>query len=896
MSESFPASVDELLDLYCYILFQYDNTKHWIDYVILDKTVVARNLSVSDFFDFLINQENLIPAEKEKIISVLNQQKETSIPSYVFTIECLTCNGKTTKLAFKGKKYTDKVITSINSVPKELTFSITDNLTKALTSNAIFSQIQNVFSTESEPFILLKINIDDFNTLNVSYGSVFADLILVEVAAAIRSIVADKGSVGRIGGDVFLAIIYTPIDYETIWELCNKIKRAIEALSSANSKGVAVTATIGCTIYPTHGTNLNEHLEKLKKAISRGKSIGKNRFIIYTEEKCGNIENVYTNDLINVSNDYFDPEMQIISSIFDLMNRYLPITKNIEDSLELVGNFFTLDRITFNVLNETHDQIYFQFHWVNPALRNIEPIKPDINGVYKVAEQVNKNGYYCCSYVPDSEETLDEMLLFLKKHKTKSTLIFVLKNSSDELTGTLRFDICTSHHIWKTSELHYLSLISKIFASSIHNFITDNQLERKLYTDELTGLFNQSKFISTAGAALLEDNTPSALLVFNISHFRYINEQYGYEEGNKILVYLSELIKEYLPQDSLYSRGVGDRFYTLVKTQNREEIQDIFKQISSLLRMAKHDSFVRKVVLNAGVYMFEPEDTVYKGIDMATLAIQSIADSEKPSISFYDEDFCERIALQKEIEEHMFTALKNNEFEIFYQPKVDINTEQIIGAEALTRWNFKHKKFLQPYQFINIFEKNGFIVELDFYVFDKVCSFLSNLIKNKKTIYPISINMSRYHFNFTHYLERIEAIRNKYELDSKYIEIEITEGITNNTTLISDFIEKLHSLGYRVSMDDFGSGYSNLAALSNLDFDTIKLDKCLCSDSFTPKESIIVANVIKMAYELNMTVLCEGVETREQADILSRLGCNHAQGWLYDKALPQVEFIEKYIK
>ena len=214
----------------------------------------------------------------------------------------------------------------------------------------------------------------------------------------------------------------------------------------------------------------------------------------------------------------------------------------------------------------------------------------------------------------------------------------------------------------------------------------------------------------------------------------------------------------------------------------------------------------------------------------------------------------------------------------------------------MTRWHFNHEKLLFPNDFIPIFEENGFIEELDYKVFENVCIFQRKIIDSNRRPVPISVNVSRYITDYKKYINRINEIRNKYEIPNWLIEIEITEGMyINNAEIIAEFINMLHKEGYSVSMDDFGAGYSNLSSLATLDFDLIKLDKNFCKNQ-SGKETTILASIIDLIRNLNMNVLCEGVETQKFADYLKSLGCYIVQGYLYDKPLPEEAFIKKYIK
>ena len=245
----------------------------------------------------------------------------------------------------------------------------------------------------------------------------------------------------------------------------------------------------------------------------------------------------------------------------------------------------------------------------------------------------------------------------------------------------------------------------------------------------------------------------------------------------------------------------------------------------------------------------------------------------------------------------MYKAKEDDEFLLYLQPKFNTNTGEVVGAEALTRWNYKHEKILTPNIFIPLFEQNGFIKELDYLVFENVCKFQRKTIDEGLNPVKISVNVSRYQADFDAYIATIDGIRKKYSIDPSLIEIEITEGMyIDNINQISDFIKKLHDIGYSISMDDFGSGYSNLASLATLDFDLIKLDKGFCANQYNEKENIILSFVMALAKNLHMDGLCEGVETSEFVEYLKSIGCNLVQGFFFERPIPSSDFKTKYLK
>ena len=248
----------------------------------------------------------------------------------------------------------------------------------------------------------------------------------------------------------------------------------------------------------------------------------------------------------------------------------------------------------------------------------------------------------------------------------------------------------------------------------------------------------------------------------------------------------------------------------------------------------------------------------------------------------------------KKIENDMYRALKKREFKVYMQPKVDLQTGVLSGAEALVRWDHPELGLMGPDKFIPMFEKNGFIVNLDKYVFEEVCSNMSRWIKAGYDVVPVSVNVSRLHFLNSNFVSEYNKIKKKYRISDDLIEIEITESVvfSNNNEEVFTVMKEFRNEGFEISMDDFGSGYSSLGLLKEMPIDTLKLDKLFLNNIEEYSSQIIVGNIINMAKNLNLNVVSEGVETYMQVDFLRDIGCDMAQGFIFAKPEPMDEYEE----
>ena len=263
-------------------------------------------------------------------------------------------------------------------------------------------------------------------------------------------------------------------------------------------------------------------------------------------------------------------------------------------------------------------------------------------------------------------------------------------------------------------------------------------------------------------------------------------------------------------------------------------------------------------------------------------------------MKYYDASMEETASLRKFVEDNMERALANREFKLYLQPKFSISANKIIGAEALVRWKHPQRGMMYPDQFIHVFEDNNFIVKLDYYMWEEVCRLLHGWSLQGKELIPVSVNVSRRHLNNDEFIHVLETLVDKYQVERRYLEIEITESINDGKVMEA---EKLKELGYTLLMDDFGSGYSTINLLKDTMFDVIKIDRIFLQNFMeSVRGKKIVEKIIEMTNEIGLDLVAEGVETWEQAEFLCRCGCDTAQGYYYEKPISEEDFVEKYVQ
>lgn len=425
-------------------------------------------------------------------------------------------------------------------------------------------------------------------------------------------------------------------------------------------------------------------------------------------------------------------------------------------------------------------------------------------------------------------------------------------------------------------------------------FVRWRHLKKAAVTDSLTKLWNKDKFIKEVKKRLKDNKDEEFLLaVLDVERFNIVNDRFGLEVGNQTLTKIGGGIKKIFRGSGIFARGNGDEFLILAQDtpENRKKMSD-----ASLLDIKIYNTTHYKLSIKVGVCLITYNDikegSVTSYIDRAKVAKAKIKGHQDISISYFTRKMGDKLDKENELETIMRKSLENNEFLVYYQPKYDLNTNKIIGAEALVRWQHPTKGLISPGDFIPLFEKNGFIVDVDFYVYECVMKMLNKRISQKKKVVPISMNVSRCHLNSPTFTSHLEELADKYEIPKDVIEMEITESIFGDEdraaiTLMYD----LKKRNFTLSMDDFGSGYSSLNLLRELPIDTLKIDKgFLDTTDDNARSRVIVEEIISMATKINIKTVCEGVETEQQRDFLKKAGCDMVQGFFYARPMPLEEF------
>lgn len=426
---------------------------------------------------------------------------------------------------------------------------------------------------------------------------------------------------------------------------------------------------------------------------------------------------------------------------------------------------------------------------------------------------------------------------------------------------------------------------------------SNRRIRGLLYTDTLTGLLNLSKFTIETGTLLERaESGRYAIVYIDIKQFRAINDALGFAEGDMILRAMADVLRSETTGGELCGRVSADHFVLLLHNSGEEGLNQRCNAIDKTLNTwAEREGKNYHLVLAFGVYLV---DTAEQGdvslmMDLANYARRSEASAtHKSHVLLYDGAMRKEGLRTRDLSDRMQAALDAGEFIPYFQPKVNMATGALVGSEALVRWNFPGKGLIPPSQFIPDFEQNGFVMEVDLSIYEQSCRAIRSWMDEGRAVQPVSCNFSRLHTGDPTFPDKLLKIADHYGIPHEYLELEVTESVFMRD--IENFTRqftRLKSSGFLISIDDFGSGYSSLGLLQRFPVDVIKLDRSFIKEGIgSEREQIILRSVVGMAKDLNVLVVCEGVETLEQAHILQNLGCRLAQGFYYARPMPQSEF------
>ncbi|MCM1045577.1 MAG: EAL domain-containing protein [Candidatus Gastranaerophilales bacterium] len=401
----------------------------------------------------------------------------------------------------------------------------------------------------------------------------------------------------------------------------------------------------------------------------------------------------------------------------------------------------------------------------------------------------------------------------------------------------------------------------------------------------LKSMSKLKRFRRNVNNLLVSSSKQIGFIQFDIRKFKIVNDLYGEKFGDEILDFIIDQLKE-ICRDDQYFLNLRSDVFIVVTEYDREELVEFIRRLDARINCYKDV----KLQMVYGVYMAEDRSMELRQMeDRAAMARKAAKKNILTNISFYQEQYKESLYNRKFIEENMQAAVAERQFMMYLQPKYSILKNEIIGAEALVRWRHPQRGMIYPNQFIPIIEENGFIKKVDYYIWAEACRFIKRCEEAGIESCPVSVNVSRIHLRDNECIQVLSDLIEESGIKKPLLELEITETVDDQQVSLKAL--QLKEEGFTLLMDDFGSGYSSLNILLETPFDVIKLDKKFMENMMVSgKGRLILEQVVSMANKLDLGLLAEGVETREQVELLQSIGCDQVQGYYYAKPMPENEF------
>lgn len=754
---------------------------------------------------------------------------------------------------------------------------------------------------------LMLIDIVNFSTINENLGYIFGDNVLINLADSLKKIFYDTDIVGRIGGDEFIILLKNISSRELLENKAKEIYSIFYNTYTGENKDYKMSCSSGIAVYPYDGKDFTELFNNAHLSLLNVRYMANKHICFYDEikqnsplEKNSNYYDLYhiaKNRAFGTNN--FDKE--IIAFAFDIMSRTKDVKSAINLLLSKVRTQFHSDKVCIiekSVMGTEYNATYLCSKNGIESLESLDSSNNRRDEIKEYMHLFDENGIYYEANINNTKSTIN-----IDLHKVQNLVSFLQCGIYDdgELKGLVSIEDDKERE-WTQNEIESIMTITKIISSYLLKIRASDRASKQLYNlknyDTLTNLPTLYKFKVDA-KQLLRENTDKqyAIIYSDINRFKHINDTLGYDVGDKILFDCGNFLSSNIEHECIARIG-EDNFIILVPYYNEEELKKTVLETNEQfnnIQKAKYPGY--KFTITSGISIIDRNEELSVTIDNANIARKSLKNSRDNSCLFFDDNMKMKIHKELEITNNMETALKNGEFIVYIQPKIGLTENLVVGGEALVRWRKADDVIIPPNDFIPVFEKNGFIVNLDFYIYEEVLKMMRRWIDSGIKLVPISLNVSRIHLNDENFVSEIKKLVDSYNIPYDLLELELTESIfLKNSEIALTAMKGLRELGIKVSIDDFGSGYSSLNLLKNMSTDVIKLDKEFFSkgDEMHKEEKIIVSSIISMAKQLNLKVISEGVETKNQSDFLRSVSCDMAQGYLYAKPMP-VDMFEKLL-
>lgn len=747
------------------------------------------------------------------------------------------------------------------------------------------------------------IDIDNFKSINDTFGHTVGDTVISDIASALEEQFPDHKLVGRVGGDEFLVLM----DNTTLKQAEQKAKelcRHGEKKLVGDDAVIHVTMSVGLAVSGQDGNCYTELFDQADRAMYAIKRSGKSNYAF-----AGKNKTVHTKRNIDTCGKDVDYEKkqgmdkEFLNTAFLLLSHARDMNGSLNVLLERIGRRYHLDMVAVFEYDEQIPQMTLTNYWSTfGQIYEKNVIKP-------IRTEVVEAGSGDFVILNDTDETHYKRLSFENWNtgENRITQIAVAKfEYSGSKTGGLYFGVQNRQNYFESADrttFCELARVTSVFVS-LRNKLRDDQKEiRHLQDrDQLTGLYNLEAFkyrLKNILAEAKQGQEHYALVHIDIDKFSYVNENYGQQTGDAILKDFAGGIQTN-ERVLLACRMYSDYFILLLKGKDQSEIEKLVawstEHYEEKLKKRYPSGTLR---LSVGIChienLNEKFDTILESANMARKLVKEQGGS---GICVYKEEMRAKRDDAIQITGRFYGAMQQGELEVYLQPKFNLEERKIYGAEALARWRTKTGEMIMPGRFVPPLENIGYVVDLDFYIYEQLLRAMKRWKKAGKELFTISTNFSRRNFESggKNFAGRLKRMADHYGIDPKYIEVEVTESVVvENVDELKRVLSELEKFGFRIAIDDFGTGYSSLGVLLEIPADVVKIDKSFTDRINLKEQRNFVSQMGNFIHSAKEEVIFEGIETEEQLQFLRGCGFLYGQGYLFDRPIPLEEFERKYM-
>lgn len=783
-----------------------------------------------------------------------------------------------------------------------------DPMTGMLNKTATEYELSNFFAGSPEgQHALIMIDVDNFKRVNDCFGHMYGDTVLRDVASKILGRFRSSDIVGRVGGDEFLICMKDAtieLAIAVAEEICEITRHEIRT----DSDVLEVSCSVGIAVYPDSGLDFAELFKKTEVAMYTAKNGGKGKVCVF--DRWG-----YESQMASVVKERstlseYRMSVQSDTDFLTMCFEMLVDANNLDAAMNLliehIGKRYGLGAVAVFKFEQNSMTIVRTNKWTKEQGILTMPGRSFFGfDNRRFIESFDSSN---CIVIDDMTVTdkISERERELLLEDNILACLYAKFHHSDSVEGCVAYQSINSTRKWSDAEKNFFSEFARVIgvfsALRDRQIRESNDLAELKNRDRLTGMLTEEAFVQQINQFRKEHPKEEKLIVVNldIDGFSYVNENFGIAAGNELLEEFALVFKR--EEEGIFAcRQFSDFFagffagYTM-------------KQVQALLRRAEVEfsSRVRKYYPNSGIrvsiglYEWDEDVSINYAIENANMARKSAKKSGSGKMQVYNSEMRNRRVRDRIVASEFKAALASDQFSVYIQPKFELKTKKVVGAECLSRWIDSDGNVVPPAQYVDSLERIGYITELDFYILEKALVQMKKWKESGFPMIPMSVNFSRKHFEINGVYKKIKRLVDMYKIPHSLIEIELTESLlSERTEKVIQEMQLLREDGFRVDIDDFGTGYSSLSMLLEIPTDVVKFDKSflqMLEGQAKEESKQFMSLLAQMIYIRNNEIVCEGVETEEQVKFLIDCGFKVGQGYLCDMPIPLDEFAQKYVE